>query len=110
MEKEHYLNECKEHFNEIGLSQDTTVCRLIGFADDGEDYYWITAHPSHKCEAPKIIYESMVGPWVSLKGIYPRYEQLESMFVWWNCPPHDEFILDERKNTLPWLPAESVDG
>jgi len=100
--KEEYLKTCRQHANEIGLLNDTDVVRLIGFADDGEDYYWIVAYPSHICGKEKIVYSSMVGPWVSLKGIYPRYDALEKQFIYWNCLQRD-FIVDETNNNKVWF-------
>lgn len=84
------LNKCKKHFNEIGLFGDTDICRLIGFGEDEEDFYYKVMRP-----IGEITYASAVGPWESLKGFYPRYVQLESQFSGvWDCPSQPEFTHD----------------
>lgn len=93
-QRQAYEKECREHFNEIGLFGDTDICRLVGFSDDGDDFYWIVMRPDFRGEYKKI-YCSMVGPWISLKNIYPRYENLEHQFTHvWQCPPQKDFLLD----------------
>ena len=89
------LEECQKHFNEIGLFGDMDMCRLIGYAEDEYDCYYKTMHPSILGDEPKIVYESAVGAWETMKGIYPRYEALEHQFSKvWNCPEQKEFAND----------------
>ena len=92
-----YLEELRPFFNDIGLLYDTEVVRLIGYAQSPVDCYYITQKRHFTGEKyDGICYSSMVGSFVSLKGIYPRYEQLEHMFTnVWNCPPVSEAIIKE---------------
>jgi hypothetical protein len=94
-------------FNEIGLYADTRVCRLIGFADSEVDYYYILMFPALLEDDPEhIVYSSMVGPWVSLKGHYRRYKQLDNQMTnVWNCPPQDKW-RDEKINEYPYFPEK----
>src|SRR5574337_434588 len=93
MSRNKFARECGKQFNHIGLLNDTDVVRLIGFADDGEDYYYKVMYPSLTGGEPKILYSSMVGPFASLKGHYRRYKQLERQFTdVWNAPPQKEFV------------------
>ena len=86
------IKKLPKMFNDIGLYGDTDICRLIGFADSGEDYYYIIMKTGFKWETPKIIYASMVGAFVSLKRHYKRYKQLDNqMTSVWNCPPQKEW-------------------
>jgi len=40
-----FLKKCKDHFNEPVLS-DFGLCRLIGYAEDDEDCYYILKYPN----------------------------------------------------------------
>lgn len=96
VEKE--IKGLKRKFNNIGLYCDTDVCRLIGFADSGIDYYYILAYPSLVGVNPRVVYGSMVGSFVSLKGHYRRYKQLEELFTnIWSCPPQKEWKIETIK-------------
>lgn len=85
-------------FNEIGLWADTEISRLIGYGEDEDDCYYILMFPKGPYNDPKIVWCSMVGPWVSLKCCYRRYEQLESHMTFNNCPPQENWI-DNRRPT-----------
>lgn len=95
--REAYVAEVKALFNDICLVADTNLVRLIGFHEDEMDFYYHVKYMS--CNRPAYItspnqlehYSSFVGPCVSLKGIYPRYEQLETIFTLNGCPPVDSF-------------------
>jgi hypothetical protein len=94
-----YMEECLSHFNEIGILNDSDIVRLVGYAEDEDDVYYVVAYPSFVCDSPKIVYSSMVGSWETLKGIYSRYDRLERQFVYWNCPPQENPVVelfDER--------------
>ena len=89
MYRKDYMEECRSVFNDIGLWADADICRLIGYAEDDDDCYYILLFPNRGT-----IWSSMVGPFVSLKGCYRRYEQLESQMTnLWDCPPEKEFII-----------------
>jgi len=49
-------------------------------------------------EEERIHYSSMVGPFISLKGRYPRYKQLEhQMADLWDCPRQLKFRTEKIK-------------
>ena len=84
-------------FNDIGLYGDTRICRLIGFGDDGEDYYYILMEPGFLGDDPTIVWGSMVGPFVSLKHHCRRYKQLDNQMTnIWNCPPQKEWLVKKE--------------
>ncbi len=70
------------------------LVRLIGFADDGEDYYYVT-----KDIRGKVVWESMVGAIIPLKGRISNwnYHNIERQFDGWKgyvsqCPKERDFI------------------
>lgn len=97
------IRKLKRQFNHIGLYGDADMCRLIGFADSEEDYYYILIYPNCRGEKAMIHYNSMVGPFVSLKYRYPRYKQLDNLMTnVWNCPPQKEFRIEKTKEINPF--------
>ncbi len=89
MVQKDYLEECRLLFNEIGLYCDSDICRLIGYAEDDEDCYYLLMYPGGMLH-----YSSMVGPFESLKGTYKRYQQLEKLMTEsWDCPPYINFVV-----------------
>jgi hypothetical protein len=83
---------CRKMFNHMGFHWgDQRICRLIGFGDDEEDFYYIT-----KDSSGKIIWHSMVGGFCTLKGRIPNhdYKNLE-----YGCPPEKEFwkVFEPKK-------------
>lgn len=89
------LNICKKTFNHIGLNSIDTLARLIGFGEDDWDYYYIT-----KDQNGKVIWESMVGDFNSLRGKVSKrsYDNLEKAFQRNKNYPEKEFIHLKEKN------------
>lgn len=88
--REHYLAEARAMFNDICILADTDIVRLVGFSEDDRDYYWVTMNMRGERSGC-----SMVGPCISLKGLYPRYDQLEWIFSHNGCPPQEQFYLPQ---------------
>lgn len=89
------LKICKNMFNHIGLNGMDNLARLIGFGEDDWDYYYIT-----KDQHGKIVWESMVGDFNSLKGKISNwsYDNLERTFQRCDNFPEKEFIHKKEKN------------
>jgi hypothetical protein len=87
--RESAMRECKRNFNHIGVYAGYEVCRLIGFGDDGEDFYYITIDPSGK-----VVWSSMAGGFYSIKGMERRgYRYIECNFRRY-APPAKKFIVE----------------
>jgi len=81
---------CRSMFNHVGFYWgDMKLSRLIGFGDDGRDFYYIT-----KRIDGKVAWYSMVGGFTSLKGKIGAqdYANLEHAIS-----PADSFILAQPK-------------
>ena len=91
MTEEEAIEECRKVFNHVGIMYDTEIVRCIGFADDGDDYYYIGLDKRGDKQ-----YYSMVGAFISLKDLnYRRYEIMDKlMHDLWGCPRADEFIIE----------------
>ncbi len=64
-------------FNHVGVYGGTNLCRLIGYAEDISDCYYIV-----KDENGKVCYESMVGGFFSIKKMGKRgYKYTEVNFA-----------------------------
>ncbi len=75
VERNIILAECRKMFNDICIVGDTNIGRLIGFHEDENDYYYHILYMKGKTRL-----HSAVGPCISLKGIYPRYKQIDKIF------------------------------
>lgn len=87
---------CRLMFNTICINSMEQLVRLIGFGDDEEDFYYIT-----KDQHGKIVWESMVGYLIPLKGKISNedYYRIEKGFSGWvdgigQCPPEKEFLSE----------------
>jgi len=85
---------CKILFNIICINVMNELVRLIGFGDDGEDYYYIT-----KDIKGNIVWESMVGYLIPLKGKISTsdYFRIERGFEGWSddfgkCQKEKKFL------------------
>jgi hypothetical protein len=87
-EPEEFIEECRKMFNHICLYMSDEIGRLIGFALEHDDYYYII----RKCNG-QLEYSSCVGGCESLKGKIDRYDALEQMYTYNQCPPEKEFML-----------------
>lgn len=97
---------CRKMFNHIGFHWGMCeICRLIGFGDDGEDWYYIT-----KDSRGKVVWNSMIGGFCTLKGRIPNwdYRNLESSHSLNGCPPEKEFlsIYEPTKFSFENFPLE----
>lgn len=82
------IEEVKRQFNHIGIWADTDIVRLIGFAEDEDDFYWHIMYIGGK-----EVYASMVGPFESLVGKSERYAQIENVFSLNGCPKAEEMRI-----------------
>lgn len=114
MDRDEIIAELKSMHNHIGVFNDTELGRLVGFAEDEMDYYYIVRHLRQNVNARKdsegyyTIYHSFVGPFVSLKDIYgERYEYMDNCFTMNGAPPSDDFII-KVDNTNAWFDDDPV--
>jgi len=72
------LIEIRDNFNDLVISEPEKIEKLIGFQDDGDDYYYIL-----KSIRGVISYQSCVGRIIPIKGRIDKkdYEYLNSCFV-----------------------------
>ena len=94
---EPYIDEVKAIFNHICLLHDTDLVRCIGFSTDALDYYYIV-----KDLRGKVYHSTFVGPCVSLKGTYSRYDILENLFTINGSPPEEEFRVETASDKHNW--------
>lgn len=89
-----FNEECHKMFNDICIVGDMDLVRLIGCSFDSMDMYYHVRFPNgfHASTMGHDMHMTAVGPCVSLKGIYPRYDALENQFNLNGCPPVDKFI------------------
>ena len=81
--KEAFIEEVKEHFNELALDG-MTVVRVIGCGETEEDYYYILdkGYGHHFLEYGTGVYRTTaVGQPYYLKGVLPEkdYEELDRL-------------------------------
>ena len=95
--REDFINELILMHNHIGISHDYQLGRLIGFHEDEVDYYYIIQYPGTWGVAPKRIYATAVGRFVSLVGRYPEpeYTYLDDQFARNGCEKVNEFIISK---------------
>jgi|WetSurMetagenome_2_1015567.scaffolds.fasta_scaffold831337_1 hypothetical protein len=82
--------KCQKHFNEIGIYGGTDITRLIGYAEDAEDCYYILRYPSKMWkDRYSDVWCSMVGGWFSIK----RMGKTAYNYTEMNCgiPKADEY-------------------
>ncbi len=93
------IEELKPKLNDIGIIGDTNLCRLIGFHEDDDDFYYhvlyMNGHNRHSDKND--VYFSMVGRFETLKGVLPEesYKRMESTFSLNGAPPSKEFIISK---------------
>ncbi len=78
---------CEKMFNDIGIWGSSDLCRLIGYAEDSDDCYYIVKRANGK-----IVLHTMIGGFYSIKSMADGYEYIENQFKR-NCPPEEEFKL-----------------
>lgn len=73
------LREIRDNFGDLVISGDDNICRLVGFHDDGDDYYYIMKN-FHR----KISYQSCAIRFIPIKGRIPTtdYEYLNNSFIY----------------------------
>lgn len=96
--RESILNMCKQHFNELVLCG-TELGRLIGFAEDDDDYYLVVLFPS--IENKKQIWISACTPYVFLDCLkqqtyddndFTQYDYLNRLLILNNAAPEEKFV------------------
>ncbi len=75
-------------FNDICIVGDTDLARLIGFHEDEWDYFYLMLYTGGKS-----CLHSAVGSCISLKSIYPRYEQMDKVFSLNDAPKNKYFSI-----------------
>ncbi len=95
---EHLKEEVFDRFNELVISSDLNISRLVGISDTPDDYYYILKNTNGKNQ--KYSYLSAVGRLVYLKDTmsYDDYLYVNSIAEINGCESESEFI--ERKTTL----------
>lgn len=89
--KQQILEEIELHLNEIVMSLMFHPARLVGFAEDPNDYYYILEHVGGNR-----FYDSCVGQLIYLKNLPKRdYEMLESVFDLNNSPRVDKMVVEK---------------
>ena len=88
---EQLINEHKPNHNDICILYDMTLVRLVGVAEDEDDYYYIVREVTPKGE----YLASCVGWLYSLKGIIAqeRYDNMDNLFSLNGAERSDEFII-----------------
>lgn len=87
--------ELEIHHNDICIVYDLHLARLVGVAEDEDDFYYIIRQLNPKGQS----WYSAVGHIVSLKGLYPkdRYEYMDYLFELNGAEKTDEFLVEVRK-------------
>ncbi|VVC05100.1 Uncharacterised protein [uncultured archaeon] len=89
----------KPHLNEIGIYGGSELCRLIGVAEDGMDFYYVVEvlnNPS----GTNIHWFSYVGEWDSLANKrLKNYNYMDDVFAMNGAPKVKKFeVLSEKSN------------
>lgn len=86
---EKLTEDTKPFHNDICILYDSVLVRLVGIADDGDDFYYIVREMGPKNE----YYASAVGHIISLRPTYPaeRYKYMSDIFEMNGAPPTEEF-------------------
>jgi len=86
VDRQDLLEEAKEYFNEPVLTS-STLCRLVGYAEDIDDCYWITKRMNKHDILSNYQWTSCVGGFIPLRLlreqniIIPKYPKFEGE-VW----------------------------
>lgn len=86
---EKLTEDTKPFHNDICILYDSVLVRLVGIADDGDDFYYIVREMSPKGE----YYASAVGHIISLRPTYPteRYKYMSDIFEMNGASSTEEF-------------------
>jgi hypothetical protein len=100
--REEWIAKAKSMFNDIGILHESEIGRLVGFAEDDSDYYYIVRHIQGNRylfkdeEGFYTVHHSCVGEFVSLKNIYgERYTHMDNVFTMNGAPPANTFIIKD---------------
>jgi hypothetical protein len=83
-----FMRECKRMFNHVGVYGGYQLCRLIGYAEDVDDAYYIL-----RKEDGKIEYASMVGGFFSIKRMGKKGYKYTDVNISHNCPKAEKFEI-----------------
>lgn len=112
MKREDAVAEAKALFNRICIVHDSDLVRVVGFHEDGMDYYYHVRTRERDARRGRTEwFATYVGACVSLQGI-DRYEHLEADFTRDGCPPAEEFLdtTASRAQDHAFYGAMTVDG
>ena len=86
--------EYKRFHNDVCLLHDYELVRLLGVAEDDFDLYYKVVNL-----AGKVYYASAVGACESLREVYSRYTQLDSVFEHNNAKKTEVFSVETLHTT-----------
>lgn len=110
MNRKQGIRRAKKFFNHIALYDVNDVCRLIGFEDSGEDFYWICRH-----FGGEVRYHSCVGHMQSMKKLNKRWYKYveEAAHDLWLCPREEKLRLeiyefDSYEDMIAWCKGDKT--
>lgn len=93
------IKDLQTKFNDIGIIGNSDLVRLIGFHEDERDYYYhiLYMNGRNRGSDKNNAYFTMVGSFLSLKGLIPDYDytSLDNVFSLNGAPPSKEFVVSE---------------
>jgi hypothetical protein len=90
--REKAIEECKKNFNHIGIYGGFQLCRLIGFGEDEDDFYYYTIDVDGKK-----VFNSMVGGFFSIKNMGEEGYKYTDVNISYHCPEAKEFTITDLK-------------
>lgn len=90
---ESLAEECQKYHNDICIVHQCKLVRLLGVAEDSQDYYYKAVELGGK-----ISYFSAVGACTSLKATYPKpeeYASMDSTFSLNRAAPTESFEIEK---------------
>lgn len=93
------IKDLQTKFNDIGIIGNSDLVRLIGFHEDEMDYYYHVLYMNgyNHCSDKNDVYFTMVGSFLSLKGIIPDddYIKIDNVFSLNGAPQSKEFVASK---------------
>ena len=92
--------DAEEHFNELCICGNFSISRLVGFAYDSNDFYYI-----FRDNVGEDSYISAAANFESLKGKIDTYDYIDSVFTLSGCPNAEHFdtiVLEDEEDELDY--------